>query len=345
MLFEIFLKSPDVSSTIKEVAQLAGVSIATVSRVFNDSAPVEQSTRQRVREAALRLHYVPHAVGRSLSTQRTDAIGLLLPDLFGEFFSEVIRGCDQTAQKHHYHLLVSSSHSNRAEIEGALRMMRGRVDGLVIMSPHIDAQALNANLPQSLPVVLLDCYVEGDTVDSITIDNQGGAYQMVKHLFGHGYRRIAIIKGTEHNYDAEQRLDGYRAALEEFGGDRGDGLEQAGNFSEASGYDAAKRLLALSRRPRAVFAANDAMAIGALSALREAGVQVPGDVALVGFDDIPIDAYLTPPLTSVHVGVDYLGALAIQSVLRAIREKNNHRKQQSVIATTLSVRQSCGCSD
>jgi len=331
------------SSTIKEVAKLADVSIATVSRVFNDSAPVDHTTRQRVKEAAQRLRYVPHAVGRSLSTQRTDAIGLLLPDLFGEFFSEVIRGCDQTVQKNRYHLLVSSSHSSREEIEVALRMMRGRVDGLVIMSPHVDAQTMNANLPQSLPVVLLDCFVDGDTVDSITIDNFGGAYAMVKHLFGHGYRRIAIIKGTEDNLDAVQRLNGYRAAVAEFGGDRADDLEQSGNFSEASGYAAARNLLSLPQPPRAILASNDAMAIGALSALRDAGVQVPGDVALAGFDDIPIGAFLTPALSSVHVGIDYLGVLAIESVLRAIREKNSHRKQQSVIATTLSIRESCGC--
>ena len=178
------------TATIKEVARLAGVSTASVSRVFNNSAAVEETTRQRVRDAARQLHYTPHPIGRSLSTRRTDAIGLLLPDLYGEFFSEVIRGCDQTAQKNHFHLLVSSSHSNREEIESALKMMRGRVDGLIIMSPDIEAQSLRANLPLSLPIVLLDSNVGDAAYDAITIDNYSGAYQMVEHLVGHRYTRV-----------------------------------------------------------------------------------------------------------------------------------------------------------
>ncbi len=167
---------------------------------------------------------------------------------------------------------------------------------------------------------------------------------MVKHLLGHGYRRIAIIKGTEHNFDAEQRLQGYRAAIEESGADRSEDLELPGNFSEESGYAAVRTLLERSPRPRAIFASNDSTAIGALSALRDAGVQVPAEIALAGFDDIPVGAFLTPALTSVRVGIDYLGVHAIESVLRAIREKNGHRKEKSVIATRLSIRESCGCS-
>lgn len=330
-------------TTIKEVARLAGVSTATVSRVFNNPEAVEPRTTRKVRDAALKLHYVPHPLGRGLSTQRTDSIGLLLPDLYGEFFSEIIRGCDQTAQKNHFHLIVSSSHANRQEIEAALGMMRGRVDGLVIMSGHIDTELLRANIASSLPVVLLGCRDEAESFDSITIDNQGGAFQMVRHLLGHGYMRIAIIKGPQTNFDARQRLQGFRRAIEEFGGDRGDGLEQPGSFTEASGYDAAERLLALSPRPRAIFAANDAMAIGALSALRDAGIHVPGEIALAGFDDIPVAAYLTPSLSTVHVGVDCLGVMAVQALLPAIRQRANTHRQQSVIDTTLSIRESCGC--
>jgi LacI family transcriptional regulator len=210
------------SVTIKEVASRAGVSIATVSRVFNNAEPVDVGTRERVRKVARELHYVPNVLGRSLSMRRTDSIGLLLPDLFGEFFSEVIRGCDQTAQQYRYQLLVSSSHNSRIAIESALRMMRGRVDALVIMSPHIDAQTLNENLPRTLPVVLLNCYVESKGFDSLNIDNCTGACAMTAHLISHGHTRIAIIKGTEGNFDAAERLRGYRMALEE-GVGMGDG--------------------------------------------------------------------------------------------------------------------------
>jgi len=332
-----------VTTTIKEVALRAGVSIATVSRVLNNLDPVDERTRMHVREVAREMRYVPNAMGRSLSRRKTEAIGLLLPDLFGEFFSEVLRGSDQTAQQSSYHLVVSSSHNNKKQMRAALRMMRGRVDGLVIMSPHIDAETLNENLPQSLPVVLLNCYVESHDFDALNIDNFGGAYAMTQHLLSHGHSRIAIINGIEMNYDAAERLRGYGAALRAGGGEWDEHLQVPGSFSEASGYDAARRLLALKSRPTAIFASNDSMAIGALSALRDEGIQVPEDIALAGFDDVPIASYLTPTLTSVQVGIHNLGVLAIDTVLHAVQHKNNHHKQQRVLTTTPSLRESCGC--
>jgi LacI family transcriptional regulator len=332
-------------TTIKDVAREAGVSIATVSRVFNNIGPVDEETRKHVRQVARQLKYIPNALGRSLSTKRTDAIGLLLPDLFGEFFSEVLRGSDQTAQQSQYHLVVSSSHNSKGEIQAALTMMRGRVDGLVIMSPHIDAETLDEYLPQTLPVVLLNCYVESNGFDSLNIDNFGGAYQMVKHLLGHGHKRIAIIQGIEKNFDAAERLRGYRFAMQENNGQLDPHLEIPGNFSEASGYDAVKHLLAIASRPTAIFACNDSMAIGALSALRDHGIQVPEEIALTGFDDVPIAPYLTPSLTSVQVGIHNLGVRAIETAIHAVRNKNAHRKQQMLLQTKLSLRQSCGCSN
>jgi LacI family transcriptional regulator len=276
--------------------------------------------------------------------RRTDAIGLLLPDLFGEFFSEVIRGCDETAQLQHFHLMVSSSHSNRAEIESALRMMRGRVDALVIMSPHIDARGLNENLPRSLPVVLLNCHVDAEGIDSLNVDNRGGARDMTAHLVSHGHTRVAIIKGTEGNVDAEARCQGYAEALRNNGLQPDPSLEVGGDFSEASGYRAALQLLSLSAPPTAIFASNDAMAIGALSALRDRHVQIPEQIALAGFDDVPIASYLTPTLTSVGVGIHDLGVRAIETVIDAVRNHNAHRKQEVVLPVQLNLRESCGCS-
>lgn len=328
--------------TIKEVALRAGVSIATVSRAFNDSSVVDERTKERVKKAAHELHYVPSALGRNLSTRKTNAIGLLLPDLFGEFFSEVIRGSDETAQQFHYHLIVSSSHSSKDEIDAALKAMRGRVDGLIVMSPHVDAQILYANLPHHLPVVLMNCKVDGDSYDSVTIDNYGGAYRIARHILDHGHKRVAILKGTENNIDALERLRGYRAAVAD-ARYRCEIVELAGDFSEASGYDAVKTLLRGTSRPTAILASNDAMAIGALSALRDAGIAIPDEIALAGFDDIPIASYLTPSLTTVHIGINSLGVNAVEVVLHAIREKNNHQKRQLSLPTTLSIRESCGC--
>lgn len=332
-------------STIKDVAREAGVSIATVSRVFNKIGSVNEDTRDVVARAARRLNYIPNPVGRSLSTRRTDAIGLLLPDLFGEFFSEVLRGSDQTAQAARYHLVVSSSHNNKEEIRAALTMMRGRVDGLIVMSPDIDAETLTATLPRTLPVVLLNSQIENSGFDSITVDNFGGACSMVRHLLGHGHTRIAVITGRERNFDSAERLRGYAAALRGAGLSPDPSLQVNGEFDESSGYEAVRHLLSLPSRPTAIFACNDSMAIGALSALRDQGVGVPEEIALAGFDDVPVASFLTPTLTSVSVGIHQLGIRAIQTVLHAFRHRNEHRKQQVVIPTQLSLRRSCGCND
>jgi len=330
------------SVTIRDVARAAGVSVATVSRVFNNSGPVHEETRARIREVASALRYSPNSAARSLITAKSNTLGVLLPDLYGEFFSEVIRGIDQTAQQQGYHVLVSSSHETQDRIEGAMRAMRGRVDGLIVMSPDIDAPTLAANLPDSLPVVLLNCAVEGTSYDAISVDNFGGAYAMVRHLLSTGRARVAIITGSSRNYDARERLRGYRAALHDTGVALDDRLEVPGDFTETGGYQAARAIAALSPRPTAVFAANDAMAIGALSALRELGLTVPGDIAVAGFDDIPMARYMSPPLTSVHVEISELGARAMGVLLAAVQERNRHERRQLVLPTTLVIRQSCG---
>jgi LacI family transcriptional regulator len=328
--------------TIKDVAREAGVSIATVSRVLNNSGPVREETRRRIAEVARRLRYVPDGAARSLITRRTNTLGVLLPDLYGEFFSEVIRGVDRAARLNAYHLLVSCSHDDRAEIEAAVRAMRGRVDGLVVMSPDVDAAALAANLPEGLPVVLLNSAVEGGAYDSLAVDNYGGAYAMVRHLAGRGHRRIASITGSERNHDARERLRGYRAALRDAGLERRPEWELAGDFTESSGFEAARRLLELEPRPTAVFAANDSMAIGAICALRQGGLRVPQDVAVAGFDDIPIARYVDPPLTTVHVSISELGARAVERLLEAVTSKTRQRRRAETVPTTLVVRVSCG---
>jgi LacI family transcriptional regulator len=329
--------------TIHDVARRANVSVATISRVLNNSTLVAKETRDKIQRIANELKFVPNASARGLSIRRSEMIGLLLPDMFGEFFSEVIRGADQTAQENNYHLLVSSSHNNREEIEAAIRLMRGRVDGLVIMSPHTDSRTLSKNLPHDLPVVLLNCSNKDHYFDSLNIDNYGGAYQMVRHLLEHGHRSIAIIKGTEHNLDAEERLDGYRNALLKSPATSDPSLELPGNFTDSAGYDAVRTMLSNGRRATAIFASNDSMAIGALSALRDAGIQVPGEIALAGFDDIPTAAYLTPSLTSVRTDINNLGAMAMRQILSGVKNKNNHKPEARVLPALLSIRESCGC--
>lgn len=327
--------------TIKDVAREAKVSVATVSRVLNDSGPVKAETQHRIREIAGRLRYVAHGGARSLITKRTDTLGVLLPDLYGEFFSEVIRGMDETAQRHGFHLIISRSHATRHGIETAMRAMRGRVDGVVAMSPDLDGESL-LNLPSTLPVVLLCSVSPGNELDSLTIDNCRGARAMVKHLIGLGHKRIAIIKGATRNYDAAERLRGYRQALRGAGLKPERALELEGGFTEAGGYAAALQVLEMDSRPTAIFAANDSMAIGALSALRESGVQAPEEMAVAGFDDIPLARYMDPPLSSVHVPICELGARAVELLLHGVTHKNDHVRKRERVSTKLVIRRSTG---
>src|SRR5258705_7290542 len=202
--------------TIKDVARAAKVSVATVSRVINGSGPVKEETRRLIREVAGKMRYVPHSGARSLITSKTETLGVLLPDLYGEFFSEVIRGMDDTAQKNGFHLLISRAYADRNGIETAIRAMRGRVDGVVVMSPDLDAESL-LNVPSTMPVVLLCSVSRGNEIDSLTIQNCRGAREMVAHLVSLGHKRIAIIKGSPRNYDAAERVRAYRMPRGEAG--------------------------------------------------------------------------------------------------------------------------------
>lgn len=327
-------------STIKDVAEHAGVSIATVSRAFNEGAKVREETRQRILSVAQKLKYTPNVAARSLIMNRTEAIGLLLPDLHGEFFSEIIRGADESAQGRHHHLIVSSSHNDRSEIEAALRFMRGRVDGLVVMSPQIESDLLLANLPKSLPVVLLNCRLDSTVYDTITVDGYGGAREMVGFLIAQGHRRIAIIKGAESNFEAQERLRGYRAALIAAGLRPDRQLELSGDFTEASGFDAARRIMALHPHPTALFASNDSMAIGAIGCFQEHGVRIPQQISVCGFDDIPVAKYLRPPLSSVHVPIYDMGRMAVNRLVDRIEKRMRKHPAHILVPASLSVRAS-----
>jgi LacI family transcriptional regulator len=328
-------------ATIRDVARASNVSIATVSRVFNDSPLVSEDTRQRVVEAAARLGYWPNGIARSLITSRTHTLGALLPDLHGEFFSEVIHGIDLAAREKGFHLLVSRSSSSADEFTSALRSMRGRVDGLIVMAPDIDTSALLRQSAGSVVTVLVNPEVAMPGLHAISIGNVDGAQSVVRHLVSLGHRRIATITGPAYNIDARQRLEGWRAALVEAGLQPAPELEFRGDFSEPSGYDAAAELLRVEPRPSAVFVANDYMAIGVLGALQDAGVRVPDDIAIAGFDDIPMARYLTPPLTTVNVPMLQLGKRAVHLLLDGGAPAPAEGTREE-LPTTLVVRSSCG---
>lgn len=329
--------SATASVTIRDVAARAGVSVATVSRVFNQKGPIREDTIRRVMDVASSMEYVPHAGARSLSTRSTRTIGVLLPDLHGEFFSEVIRGVDVAARQRGYHILVSGSHSDAEEMSAMLRALRGRVDGLIVMSPDIGLGPISRALAADTPVALLNCAATGRR--TIRIDNYDGSRAMTDHLLSLGHRRIAFITGPERNADAAERRRGYVEALEAVGAEA---IELIGDFTEDAGYGAAPAILAMTPPPTAVFAANDAMAIGALRGFREAHVRVPEDLALAGFDDIPMARYLTPPLTTVRVEIAEMGRRAVDYLVTTLESGGDGDRKQDVVATTLVIRDSCG---
>jgi LacI family transcriptional regulator len=325
------------AATIREVARAAGVSVATVSRALNDKGPLREETRRRVRRAAERLHYIPHGGARSLITRRTHTLGVLLPDIFGEFFSELIRGIDVTARRRGYHVLVSGFHGHRSETRAMLRAMRGRVDGLIVLAPDLPAADLERNLPVDLPVVLVNGAPVGRH-GSIGVDNFRGALAVARHMVSEGHESFAIVTGPPGNRDAAERLRGYRQGLGPARGRRA--IVIRGDFREETGYRAVPRILAEKRRPSAVLAANDAMAIGVLCALQERGVAVPDDIALAGFDDIPIARFVNPPLTTVRVPITDLGARAAARLLAGVEESHPLRPAREMLPATLVVRAS-----
>lgn len=333
--------------TIKDVARAASVSVATVSRVLNGHSNVTAEVRDRVLRVAHELRYTPHAAARSLSSRRNRMLGVVLPDLYGEFFSELVRGVDQAAREHGLHLLVSSYHGDPEDQGAALRAMRGRVDGLLVMSPYVAAPAAICDLA-GLPVVLINSQaaaggISNASVAAISVDNHGGAMAMVKHLFEGGHRQIAFIAGPADNFDAHERLRGYRDALAQWLPHAEEWTLQ-GDFDEASGHRAGIELAASPALPDAVFAANDMMALGCLFALSQSGIRVPDDVALAGFDDIPLARYVHPGLTTMRVNIAEVGDRAVRMLLAQLGEPGHAGAASVVMTPDLIVRESCALS-
>jgi LacI family transcriptional regulator len=304
--------------TIRDVAREAGVSVASASRALNGHDNVTPETRDRVKDAAGRLRYVPHSGARSLTRQKADALGVVLPDLFGEFFSELIRGIDRVAHAHGLQLLLSNMHGNPHEATHAVRAMRGRVDGLLVMAPEVRRERLFEALSPGLPAVLLACHDAAPGVSSVGIDNEAGAQAMTRHLVDRGYRRIAFVSGPRQNRDSIDRLAGFRKALAETTGER-EPIVIPGDYSEGSGAEAARLLIAGRLEVDAIFCANDMMAVGVAGVLADAGIPIGNDVGLAGFDDIPIAHYVAPSLTTMNARIAELGAQAAELLIMQLK--------------------------
>lgn len=333
---------------ITDIAEQAGVSIATVSRAINGTGPVRESTKQRILQIAHELNF--WGVRPSTPAGTSNTIGVILPDLYDFFYSNLLKGIDQEASKTNSSILVSSSHSDMPFTTNILQTMtNGQVNGLIVMVPVIHDEMMDYLDKIPLPIVLLNSGTPSKKYSVINIDNFQGAYAATEHLIGHGYENIGIIAGMQGNFDADDRLKGFRSALEDNNLPLIPELVAHQEFTTQGGYFGFTRLMSQKVKPRAIFCSTDMMALGAIEAATEMNIKIPEQVALCGFDNLHFDNIffgnmLTPKLTTVHVPVSEVGANAVRCLLDMISTTPAKRKVISEkVSTGLVIRSSCGC--
>jgi LacI family transcriptional regulator len=326
--------------TIKDIALHAGVSITTVSHVVNGTRFVSESARVRVNDAITALKYVPSALARSLKNNRTHTIGMMIPNCSNPFFAELIRGIEDTCFAADFNVILCNSDDDANKQRKYIRVLTEKqVDGLIIFSSGGDTELSQLLREIEMPRILLDREVEQVSADLVEVDHEAGAWIATRHLIDLGHKRIACITGPLDLAPARQRLNGYRRAIAEAGLPVTPMWEIDGGFTSEMGYSAMQRLLVLSQKPSAVFASNDLMAIGAICAGTAHGLHVPEDVSVVGFDDIALAAYSSPPLTTVVQPKHQLGAMAASFLIERIAHPDRPLRRE-ILQPKLSLRKS-----
>jgi LacI family transcriptional regulator len=312
--------------TIYDVARLAGVSTATVSRALNDTGQIAPATRAAIDAAVAQLGYHPNTVARSLVTKSTQTIALLLPDITNPFYAALVSGIQQCALESGRTMLLCTTEGDPEREEQYLSLLRAKqVDGVLVDGLVLPPDRIARFVRDGLPIVCLDRDVDATSVPLVQVDNRLGARLATEHLLALGHRRIAHVAGAPELGISEQRVEGYRDAHHAVGIEPFPGLQAVGSFTEEGGYEAARSLLE-STDFSAVFAANDLSAIGVLSAIVESGRRVPEDVSLVGFDDLRLSKFTTPPLTTIHQPAREIAERATQLLLElANGRKVKHR--------------------
>jgi LacI family transcriptional regulator len=329
--------------TIRDVARRAGVSVATVSRVISENGyPVAARTRHRVRAAASALEYSPNLIARGLKKRASGIIGLIFPDITNPFYPAVARGAEDVARQHGYTVVLCNTDEELSRESLYLDLLRRLwIDGFLFATVGQNTRHLRALRAHHIPVVLVARDVERPSLDAVFVDSLRGARLATGHLIALGHRRIAHIAGTPSSSSGRDRRRGYERAMAEARLPVRDGWVIETHFRAEEGYRAAGRLLAARDRPSAVFVANDLMAVEALRAARDAGVRVPEELAIVGFDDIPLARAVVPALTTVAQPAYHMGALAMERLLRRIAGHDTG-PTKVMLDAELVIRQSCG---
>ncbi len=301
---------------------MAGVSTSTVSHVINKDRFVSDAVREKVETAIKTLNYAPSALARSLKINQTRTIGMLITASTNPFYSELVRGVERSCFERGYSLVLCNTEGDEQRMNSNLEtLMQKRVDGLLLLctETHQPSQEIMQRYP-SIPTVMMDWAPFNGDSDLIQDNSLLGGDMATQYLINKGFTRIACITGPLDKTPARLRLEGYREAMTRAGLTIREGDEIESDFEFGGGFDAMQALLAMNERPQAVFIGNDAMAVGAYQALYQAGLKIPQDMAIVGYDDIELARYMTPPLTTIHQPKDELGELAIDVLIHRIAE-------------------------
>jgi len=329
-------------ATIKEVANLAGVSVATVSHVINETRYVSDSVRKQVQQAMDELGYRPNTLARSLRRGQTHTLGLILPDSANPFFAEVGRSIEIAAFAAGYNVILCNTENDfEKETLYTNVLINKRVDGMIFVATGARSDSLQKLMELGLPAVVMDREFPEMEMDVVLSDNHQGGYLATQHLIALGHRRIGCIAGPSKITPSALRVAGYTQALQESGLTVNPDFIMHGDFHPESGYKVAGEMLAGPTPPTAIFACNDLMAIGVLRAVAETGQRVPEDIAVIGYDDIELASYATPPLTTIKQPTLEMGSATLKFLLSRIKEKRS-TPQRMLLPVSLVVRGSCG---
>lgn len=327
-------------ATIKQVSELAGVSLATVSRVINNTDQVKPHTKAKVEEAMKKLGYRPNFIAQSLASNKSNTVGYVIPELHGSFFGSMLSGTEGILKKASKHMFVTAGHSNEKDEIKAIESLRGRrCDALILHLEALSDDYLIDLAKDDTPFVVVNRYIEEIKHQCISLDNALGGYKATKALIQSGHRHIAYISGSLWKSDAVERFNGHKKAMQEANIALDEALFYEGNFQASSGFEGMNHLLNLHPELTAVACANDEMAYGAADAIHSKGLSIPSDFSIVGFDDIEFSRFMFPKLSTIHYPMKEIGELAADWILNKVYN-NTHYEPAHIFLPDLISRDS-----
>lgn len=318
-LVKRFTEMIAIAATIKDVARLSGLSIATISKYIN-GITVKEENRKRIEAAIQTLDFKVNEIARGLKTNKTMTVGVLIPSLVNLFSTHIISHIERVLHQHGYSTIICDySHDAKLENFKFDFLMNKLVDGLIIMPEAIEPERIHKALDKDVPVVLIDRMMDDLACDAVLVDNMGASYEALSSLIEHGHKRIGIITGPRSIYTARERLKGYYRVYEDYYLKLDEALILEGDYEEQSGYELTKIMLGMENRPTALFVTNHEMTLGSVMALNEMGMEIPRELSFIGFDNIEIARIFKPPLTLVIQPIAQIGVHAAQVLLKRLK--------------------------